>query len=177
MLHALLHETLHIFTCILPHSVHYDYMIGYIRFTSIITWRFTWYYIVLHVCYMSYYMAGYTENYMTFHSLLHGFLHVTLHDFTWHYMITEFVTWNLHIWLHDCYIVHYMNNYRIWHDIFMELHVIPWNLCLFPQAGRACAAKTCASRLVAACMQGQPGVAEDRRTHWQSTQRWEFLIA
>ena len=44
---------------------------------------------------------------------------------------------------------------------YMELHVIPWNLCLFPQAGRACAAKTCASRLVAACMQGQPGVDDD----------------
>ena len=44
---------------------------------------------------------------------------------------------------------------------YMELHVIPWNLCLFPRAGRACAAKTCASRLVAACMQGQPGVDDD----------------
>ena len=44
---------------------------------------------------------------------------------------------------------------------YMELHVIPWNLCLFPRVGRACAAKTCASRLVAACMQGQAGDAED----------------
>jgi hypothetical protein len=59
------------------------------------------------------------------------------------------------------YIVHYMNNYRIYMIFYMELHVIPWNLCLFPRAGRACAAKTCASRLVAACMQGQAGDAED----------------
>ena len=53
---------------------------------------------------------------------------------------------------------------------YMELHVIPWNLCLFPRAGRACAAKTCASRLVAACMQGQPGVAED--SEYTALGRW-----
>ena len=44
---------------------------------------------------------------------------------------------------------------------YMELHVITWNLCLFRQAKRACAAKTCASHLLAACMQGQAGDAED----------------
>ena len=101
MLHALLHETLHVFTCLLPHSVHDNYMIGYISFISIITWSITWYYIILQVFYITYYMADYTDNYMTFHCLLHGFLHVVLHDFTWYYMITECVTWNLHILLHD----------------------------------------------------------------------------
>ena len=127
MLHEWLHDMLHVFTWLLPHSVHADYMICHRIFTSCITWFFTWYYIQLHVCYMSDYMAGYTNNYMTLQDLLHGFFTC---DFTWYYMIlhvycigyTDFtcaVTW-LVTWLITWHITAY---YMIF---YMELHGITW---------------------------------------------------
>ena len=62
------------------------------------------------------------------------------------------------------YIVHYMNNYKILHDIlhgitchYMEIVLVPTSRTRLRRQDL----RSCASRLVAACMQGQAGVAED----------------
>jgi hypothetical protein len=138
----------------------------------------------LHDLLQEFYIMHYMMLYMILHRitcLLHVLLHCRLHqqlhdsarfitwlftcDFTWFYMILHdycigYMEFTHHVtWLVTLSITWMITGFYM--IFYMELHVIPWNLCLFPRAGCTCTAKTCALRLVAACMQGQPGVAED----------------